>query len=946
MSKKVIIFVLFLGITIFLNAAIESITIEGPDVIYPGSENKYSCIARYDYGGSNGYFVSADWKISNIKPEWVDSNKYLSIGFNRIEVAYHVDYEFEFTLKCTYEGHEDEKNIIVAPSPPRCKSMTKAFLWWLPGRVIHEEFISDVGEEVVHNAIFEPTLKIILGGLGNTASKAGSLFMGILTSMPTAGIETRNDIKLIADGIEYNHIAIKKNYELMYMVSIFQGTDQHYGPLTLKLYKQDEGNLQWEHERDIEILSSIEYDQNIDVATKYIVFPKEPLVFEESGQYKLMLGNRSLGITVQGDRVNQGMYGTSNLIEVTSNNFDEFIHNHFSILVFITANCEACGDVISSLEDITEEMSDVVVGQMDVQKNQQFINKIRLRVEDGQPTIVMFSKGEIQDGLLGYYTTDKLKEYIQGVKEKIQLWKDVEDGKISFLEAFDFTLKDLNGNDVTLSEIGGLIILDFWTTWCPPCKDEIPYLVEFYNAYKNRGLTILGVSAEKPSELQSFKSDLSAQGTDITYPILIDRDRKISQIFGIKSIPTTFFISPDGKLLEKEVGFTEEYVPKFKDLIENNLLKTSDSSENENTLYEMFKENWESGDIDLKTWSIMNSCDDTPAITSHYSFKSDYSLVMIDHTGYDSPQIQNRSPLNLSKGMIQFHFFENYNNTSGACHYWIKTIDTQGVDCDNESILCRISINSKHELTLNYPDQEPLELASLELNEWYKISFEFNLKTNQLAIMLNKEIIYQGKLSHDFNGNVNYLEFGANSYWDNGPEYYIDDITISQNMISLNQSNKLPQQQTRPTTDNMAFEQGDTFQMGSNKGVDEEEPEDEPMNDLRISIYDIRTPSFGLTSMNFEFVIDCYNPTNAAMENPHGYYDAYINGEYTGSGKIYLPPIPANSSRKYTTSFLMSYKDFATSFINAVKDRSVLLKIKGEIESDSGTIQFSDTYQW
>lgn len=262
---------------------------------------------------------------------------------------------------------------------------------------------------------------------------------------------------------------------------------------------------------------------------------------------------------------------SNSIINVTSSNFGEIIQNDLAIVVFIPANCTECKDVINSFKEITQEMSDVVAGQMDVQKNEQFLKQIRLRVEDGQPTIVIFSRGDYQDGILGSRTTEELKEIIQGIKDELQLWKDVEDGKVSFLEAFDFTLKDLEGNYVTLSEVGGLVILDFWATWCPPCKDEIPYLVEFYSAYKNRGLTVLGVSAEESSVVEAFVSDFAAQGSEITYPILIDMDRKVSKMYGIKSIPTTLFISPDGKLLKKEVGFTEKYADDFRKIIEENL---------------------------------------------------------------------------------------------------------------------------------------------------------------------------------------------------------------------------------------------------------------------------------------------------------------------------------------------------------------------------------------
>ncbi|MBL7087017.1 MAG: hypothetical protein ISS28_08005 [Candidatus Cloacimonetes bacterium] len=107
MFNKFLTLIVLLCLSHSLYAAIESITIEGPDIIYPGSDNKYHCVARYDYGGSSGYYVSADWEITKVKPDWIDYANYLSLGFNRVEVAYHVDYEFEFTLKCTYEEHKD-----------------------------------------------------------------------------------------------------------------------------------------------------------------------------------------------------------------------------------------------------------------------------------------------------------------------------------------------------------------------------------------------------------------------------------------------------------------------------------------------------------------------------------------------------------------------------------------------------------------------------------------------------------------------------------------------------------------------------------------------------------------------------------------------------------------------------------------------------------------------
>ena len=264
---------------------------------------------------------------------------------------------------------------------------------------------------------------------------------------------------------------------------------------------------------------------------------------------------------------------TSSLIEMTSDNFDELIMNELLVVEFIPADCDSCDEVLVALDEIQDEMQDIVVATMDVEKNKQFLNKIRFRVKEGVPTIVMFSNGDVQDYFMGAESKETIVEKINKVKANLHIWEDVEAGRVSFMDAFDFTLKDLNGKDVTLSEIDGLIILDFWATWCPPCKVEIPFLVEFYDNYKNRGLTVIGVSAESHETLIDYKENLAATGTNITYLILVDSDREVSKMFGIKSIPTTFFISPAGKLLKKEVGFSEEFVPEFQKLIEENLPK-------------------------------------------------------------------------------------------------------------------------------------------------------------------------------------------------------------------------------------------------------------------------------------------------------------------------------------------------------------------------------------
>ena len=135
----------------------------------------------------------------------------------------------------------------------------------------------------------------------------------------------------------------------------------------------------------------------------------------------------------------------------------------------------------------------------------------------------------------------------------------------------DFTLNDLDGNPVTISELDGLIILDFWATWCPPCKVEIPYLQSFHEEFGSKGLYVVGISNEQEPIQRKFIEDMKTDGVEITYILLVDADGSVTREYGIRSIPTTIFVKPDLTQIEKEVGFRPEYAQKFRSIIEKNL---------------------------------------------------------------------------------------------------------------------------------------------------------------------------------------------------------------------------------------------------------------------------------------------------------------------------------------------------------------------------------------
>ena len=117
-----------------------------------------------------------------------------------------------------------------------------------------------------------------------------------------------------------------------------------------------------------------------------------------------------------------------------------------------------------------------------------------------------------------------------------------------------FTLKDLGGQDFSLAaQKGKVILLNFWATWCGPCKIEIPWLNEFQSTYGSRGLVVIGVAVDEPvSELRPF-----AERMQMNYPVLVGdgRDDLKEQAYGpMWGIPTSFLIGRDGKICRKHMG--------------------------------------------------------------------------------------------------------------------------------------------------------------------------------------------------------------------------------------------------------------------------------------------------------------------------------------------------------------------------------------------------------
>jgi len=115
----------------------------------------------------------------------------------------------------------------------------------------------------------------------------------------------------------------------------------------------------------------------------------------------------------------------------------------------------------------------------------------------------------------------------------------------------DFSLTDLKGHEISLTDLKGKVVfLNFWATWCGPCRHEIPDFIAFYDEYEKKGAAIVGLSVDQSADkVKQFVSE-----NKINYPVAMVTSQIMDNYRPGRFIPTTIIISPSGKIVDKKVG--------------------------------------------------------------------------------------------------------------------------------------------------------------------------------------------------------------------------------------------------------------------------------------------------------------------------------------------------------------------------------------------------------
>ncbi|MCU7936592.1 MAG: TlpA family protein disulfide reductase [Candidatus Thiodiazotropha sp. (ex Dulcina madagascariensis)] len=128
----------------------------------------------------------------------------------------------------------------------------------------------------------------------------------------------------------------------------------------------------------------------------------------------------------------------------------------------------------------------------------------------------------------------------------------------------DFTLKSRSGENIKLSELRGQVVMvNFWASWCGPCRQEMPLLQQLYERYQSMGFTLLGVNVDE----EQAAAEKMLRDIPVSFPVLYDDKSRVSKAYRVKAMPSTFMIDRDGQVRYLHKGYKPGYEADYQEQI-------------------------------------------------------------------------------------------------------------------------------------------------------------------------------------------------------------------------------------------------------------------------------------------------------------------------------------------------------------------------------------------
>ncbi len=128
----------------------------------------------------------------------------------------------------------------------------------------------------------------------------------------------------------------------------------------------------------------------------------------------------------------------------------------------------------------------------------------------------------------------------------------------------DFTLKNRAGGNVRLADLrGDVVMINFWASWCGPCRQEMPLIEDIYNRYKDLGFTVLGVNVDNDPKL----ADKLLKDVPVSFPVLLDSENRLSEIYKVDAMPSTVMVDRNGNMRFLHRGYKPGYEAKYEEQI-------------------------------------------------------------------------------------------------------------------------------------------------------------------------------------------------------------------------------------------------------------------------------------------------------------------------------------------------------------------------------------------